>query len=295
MRLTPLALFIAIFALGGFSARAECVNDYRSNKNAGILITDFTITGTQTISTTDLARITREMIGSCFDENSEEMEERVRASFQDRGYFAVEVKSLRFKPRDPLGVPKAVTLEGEVSEGARYKLAEITFVENHALSSETLRQQFPLKRGDLFERGKVATGLQSLRKLYGTHGFLDSTAIPETTFGSNATANLNISIQEGPQYHMGKLETVGDKQLAAKLGAEWNLAEGDVYDRTYIDQFLEVNRDSLPVGFSRANVQTIQNCPDALVEVRLILDPAEETSHAEPKNVPCEHHHDVSK
>jgi outer membrane protein assembly factor BamA len=295
MRLTPWALFAAILAHAGFSASTECVNDHRSNKNAGILITDFTIAGTQTISTTELADITRDMIGSCFDENSEEMEERVRASFQDGGYFAVEVKSLRFKPRDPLGVPKPVTLEGEVSEGARYKLAEITFVENHAFSSETLRQQFPLKRGDLFRRGKVASGLQSLRKLYGTHGFLDWTAVPETTFGSSATVNLNISSREGHQYHMGKLETVGDKELAAKLRANWNLAEGEVYDRTYIDQFLEINRDSLPAGFSRANVQTIQNCPDALVEVRLILDPAEETSHAEPKNVPCEEHHDVRK
>ena len=94
---------------------------------------------------------------------------------------------------------------------------------------------------------------------------------------------------------MGKLETVGDKQLAAKLSADWNLAEGDVYDRTYIDQFLEINRDSLPVGFSRSNVQTIQNCPDALVEVRLILDPADETSYAEPKNIPCKDHQNVSK
>jgi len=51
----------------------------------------------------------------------------------------------------------------------------------------------------------------------------------------------------------------------------------------------------LPVGFSRANVQGIQNCPDAVVEVRLIIDPTEDTSHAEPKNVHCEEHHDVSK
>jgi outer membrane protein assembly factor BamA len=235
------------------------------------------------------------MISSCFDEDSEEMEERVRASFQDRGYFKVEVKSLRFKPRDPLGVPKPVTLEGEVSEGARYKLAEITFVENHAFSSEKLRQQFPLKSGDLFERGKVASGLDSLRKLYGTQGFLDFTAVPETKFGSNATTNLNISIQEGPQYHMGKLDIVADKEVAARLRAEWKQAEGDVYDHTYIDQYLDANRDLLPAGFSRANVHIIQNCPDAVVEVRLIIDTAEQTSHAEPKNVPCEDHHDVSK
>lgn len=293
MRLTPWTLFLIIFLSASFLP-AQCVNDNRTNKNAGILVTDFTISGTQTISATDLARITGDLIGSCFDEESEEMEERVRALFQDRGYFKSEVKSLRFKPRDPLGVPKPVTLEGEVSEGARYRLAEITFVQNHAISSQKLREQFPLKKGELFERGKVASGLESLRKLYGTQGFLDFTAIPDTKFGSNATVNLNLSINEGPQYHMGKLETVADKEVAAKLHAEWKLAEGDVYDYYYIEQFLETNRDSLPRGFSRANVHTIQNCPDAVVEVRLLVDPAKDTSQAEPKNVPCEDH-DVSK
>jgi outer membrane protein assembly factor BamA len=294
MRLALWGLFVTLFLSASFLP-AECVNDHRSNKKAGILITDFTITGTQTISATELARITGDMIGSCFDEDSDEMGERVRASFQDRGYFKVEVKSLRFKPRDPLGVPKPVTLEGEVSEGPLYKLGEVMFVENHAFSSEKLRQQFPLKVGDLFERGKVASGLVSLRKLYGTQGFLDFTAIPDTKFASNATASLNISIVEGPQYHMGKLDIVADKEVAGRLRPEWKLTEGDVYDQTYIDEYLQTNRDLLPLGFSRANVHTIHNCPDAVVEVRLIVDPAEDTAHAEPKNVPCEDHHDVSK
>ena len=294
MRLTPWVLFFALFFSTAF-LRAECVNDHRSNKNAGILIADFTITGTQTISATELARITSDLIGSCFDKDSEELEERIRASFQDRGYVTAKVNSLGFKPRDPLGVPKPVTLEAEISDGPRYKFAEITFVENHVLSSDKLREQFPLKRGDLFERGKVASGLQSLRKLYGTQGFLDWTAVPEVEFASNTTANLNISIQEGPQYHMGKLDIVADKEVTARLRREWKVAEGDVYDQTYVDQYLEVNRDLLPAGFSRANVHRIQNCPDAVVEVRLIIDLAEDTSHAELKNVPCEEYHDVSK
>ena len=294
MRLALWTLFFALFLSAAF-LNAECVNDHRSNKNAGILITDFTITGTQTIGATELASITSDLIGSCFDEGSEELEERIRAAFQDRGYFATKVKSLGFKPGDPLGVPKPVTLEAEISDGPRYKLAEITFVENHAFSSEELRKQFPLRRDDVFSRGKVAGGLQSLRKLYSTQGFLDWTAIPDTKFASNARTNLNISILEGPQYYMGKLDIVADEEVSVRLRVEWKLAEGDVYDNTYIDQYLEANRVLLPAGFSRTNVHIIQNCPDAVVEVRLIIDPAEETSHAEPKNVPCKDHHDVSK
>jgi outer membrane protein assembly factor BamA len=294
MRLTLWALFFALFFPAAF-LRAECGNDYRSNKNAGILITDFTITGTQTIGATELADITSDLIGSCFDDNTEELEERIRASFQNHGYFAAKVKSLGLKPRDVLGVPKPVTLETEVSDGLKYKLAEITFIENHAFSPEELRKQFPLRRGDVFSRGKIAGGLESLRKLYGTEGFLDWTAIPDTKFASNGTVNLNISIQEGPQYHMGKLDIVADDEVSVRLRAGWKLAEGAVYDHTYIDQYLDANRDSLPAGFSRANVHIIQNCPDAVVEVRLIIDTAEQPSHAEPKNVPCKEHHDVSK
>jgi outer membrane protein assembly factor BamA len=185
-------------------------------------------------------------------------------------------------------------LEGEVSEGIRYKLAEITFVENHAFSSEKLREQFPLKKGKLFERGKVGIGLVSLRKLYRTHGSLDFIAIPDTKFGSNGTANLIISIIEGPQYHMGKLDIVADQEVSARLRQEWKLAEGDVYDQTYIDQYLEANRDLLPAGFSRDSIQTSQNCPNAVVGVRLVID-LSDTSRAEPKNVPCEEHHDPLK
>jgi outer membrane protein assembly factor BamA len=294
MRLTPWTLSLAFFLSATF-LRADCVNDHRSNKNAGILITDFTITGTQTIGGTELADITSDLIGSCFDDNTEELGERIRASFQNRGYFVAKVKSLAVKPSDQLGVPKPATLEAEVSDGLQYKLAEITFVENHSFSPQELREQFPLKRGDVFSRGKIAGGLMSLRKLYTTKGFLDWTAIPDTRVASNGTASLNISIQEGPQYHMGKLEIVADEEVAARLRAEWKLAEGAVYDQTYIFRYLDANRDLLPAGFSRANVHITQNCPDAVVEVRFIINTAEKTSHVEPKNVPCKEHRDAPK
>jgi len=267
---------------------AQCAKDNREDKKPGILITDFTVTGTTTISATELARITNDMIGACFNDDSEEMEERLRAAFQDRGYFQVEVKSLRFKPRDPLGVPKPVALEGEVSEGPRYRLAEVTFENNRAFSSQKLRDQFPLQKGALFERGKIASGLESLRKLYGTQGYLDYTGIPNTQLGSNGIANLTITLEEGPQYHMGKLDIVAEKDVAGRLRMQWKLAEGDAYDNTYIDEYLTTARDLLPPNFSKANVQTTQNCPDALVQVRLLVDPTQDKSHEELKSIPCE-------
>jgi len=269
---------------------AQCAKDNRTNKNGGIHVIDFTISGTQTISATDLARITAAMIGNCYDEDSDEMGDRVRALFQDRGYFQVEVKSLRVKPRDPLGVPKPVTLEGELSEGARYKLGQVSFVQNLAFTAEELREQFPIKKGALMERTKIAMGLESLRKLYVTRGYLEFVAIPETTFSSNATVDLRVVLEEGPQYHMGKVEIMAEKKRAARLRAEWKLAEGDVYDGSYLDDYLAANHSLLPANFGRADVQIIQNCPEALIHLRLIVDPTQNTSTSVPKSVPCEEH-----
>jgi outer membrane protein assembly factor BamA len=293
IRLRPAAILFAFLFCASFLL-ADCAQDHRDNKDGGIRVTDFTISGTQAVSATELADITGNFIGACFNDDSEELGERIRAQFQDRGYFTVEVKHVSFKPGDPLGNPKPVTIEADVAEGPRYKLADITFLNNHAFSGQRLREVFPLKTGDVFGRSKVASGLESLRKLYSKSGYLDFTAVPETDFSSNATASLKVSVQEGPQYHMGKLEIAAAKEPAGRLRLEWKLPEGAVYDRSYLDQYIEANRDLLPAGFTRQDVQTVSDCPHALIDLKLIIDPAEDKS-PQPKDIPCESTNDDPK
>ena len=211
-------------------AGAQCAKDNRENPKGGILVTDFTITGTQTVSATELARMTGELTGNCFNDDTDEIGERVRALFQNRGYFLVEVKSVKLKPGDPLGIPKPVTMEADVVEGPKFRLAEISFRGYHAFSGDQLRQQFPMKTGAVFEREKVAAGLESLRKFYGTHGYLDMAAIPETEPSSNAMMHLSLTFQEGPQYRLDKVEFVGKKEMISRLQVQWKLAAGTVYE-----------------------------------------------------------------
>jgi outer membrane protein assembly factor BamA len=84
------------------------------------------------------------MIGGCFDEDSDEMGERVRAGFQDVGYFTVEVKNVKLKAGDPLGAPKPVTMEAEVEEGPLYRVGEINIGGYRAFPAHELRQEIPL-------------------------------------------------------------------------------------------------------------------------------------------------------
>lgn len=282
-------LLVAFVFLAAF-LRAQCTKDqdHRTTKNSGLLITDFTITGTQTLSSDELTTIASELVGSCFDENSDELEERVQSSFKNRGYFSAEVKTLHIRPSDPIAVPKPVVLEADVLEGPRYTLAEIGFVGNHAVSTPALRSGFPLKKGDLFGRNKIAGGLDALRDLYLSMGFIDFTAIPDTQNLSNATVILSVSVMEGQQYHMGKLEIFGKKEVADRLRTEWQLPEGAVFDMTYLDKYIGSNRSLLPPEFQREHMQLVRDCRNATVDVRLPLDAMDPRSQSVPKDLGCD-------
>lgn len=138
------------------------------------------------------------MVGHCFNEDNDELKERLRNKFQNKGYFQVEVKNLEVKVVDPLVTPKPVVVLFEADEGARFKTGEITFVENHAFTSAQLRDGFALKRSDWFSREKIGAGLSSLVTLYGASGHLDSWSVPDTEFGFENTINLKVTISEGP-------------------------------------------------------------------------------------------------
>lgn len=285
------SFFVCVFLSTFLHAECKGKNDHRSGKTSGLLITDFAITGTHTLSSSELARIRREMTGGCFNEDSEELGERVRNVFQNRGYFTAIVKSISIKPGDPLAVPKPVTLEADVEEGPLCKIAEIKFTSNRAFDAAKLRSAFPLKKGDVFVRDQIAGGLVALRNLYGSEGFLDFVMIVDDSISPEASVDLNLSIEEGPQYHMGKLRVLAKKELAEKLQMGWHLPEGAVFDDNYIDKYIREHRSLLPKGFARDGMQVVRNCPEATVDVRLPLD-TESMLQSPPKSVACEKHDD---
>jgi hypothetical protein len=285
----PLLFWIVFICCALTEALAgQCAQDHRTNKKAGIVVNDLSIAGPTTLTSDELAEITAEFTGSCFDEDSDAIGLRLRSPFQNRGYFAVEVKGVHWKASDPLGVPKPVVMEAEVAEGPRYKFGEIGFVNNHAFTVERLRQEFPVKTGDWFSRDKVASGLEGLRKLYGSDGFLDYMAIPETHPSSNGTIGLTTSIDEGPQYRLDKIEFLAKKELGLNLRMQWRLDAGSVYNDNYTQEFIDSNRDLLPQGFNGRQVQLVRDCPAALVQARFIIDAAEAAANPAAKDVPCE-------
>ena len=247
--------------------------DYRLEKKGGIVVEHVELRGTRAMDSTQLGEVSGYFVGSCFNENAGEIGERIRDQFQQRGYYKAKVENVSIKARDPLALPKPVTVEAEVTEGPLYRLSRLDFVGNRAFTSEQLAAQFTLKTGDPFRTNTVRSGLAALRKLYGSQGYLDFKAIPMPEPNSEAAVALKISVEEGKQYRMGKLEIAGEKEKSDLLATKWSLPEGAPFDASYVDKFVDENKSLLPEGFQQRNsIRVVRNCRERTVAVYVALD-----------------------
>ncbi len=177
----------------------------------------------------------------------EEDTERVRAEYQNRGYFKVLVDDPKTEIHDtghtgfhvPLiqpGLGKSVDITMPIEEGDRYHLASITFKNNKAIQSiAALRSLFPMKDGDIFSREKVAKGLENLRKAYGTDGYINFTSVPDTKFDdAKKTVDLVIDVDEGKQFYVRRIEFQGNTTTRDKvIRREIALEEGQIYNSRF--------------------------------------------------------------
>jgi outer membrane protein insertion porin family len=174
----------------------------------------------------------------------EEDTERVRAEFQNRGYFKVVVEDPKTEIHDtghtglhiPLiqpGAGKSVDITMPIEEGARYHLGTVTFKNNKAIRNvNALRSLFPIKDGDIFSREKIAKGLENLRKAYGEAGYINFTSVPDTKFDDEKkTVDLIIDVDEGKQFYVRRIEFQGNTTTRDKvIRREIALEEGQVYN-----------------------------------------------------------------
>ena len=174
----------------------------------------------------------------------EEDTERVRAEYQNRGYFKATVSDPKTEIHDtghkggriPLvqsGPGKAVDITMPIEEGDKYRLGKITFKNNKTLTNNAaLRNLFPLKDGDVFSREKIAKGLENLRKAYGEYGYINYTGVPSTTFDDEKkVANLEIDIDEGKAFYVRRIEFTGNTTTRDKvIRRELALEEGGIYN-----------------------------------------------------------------
>ena len=132
--------------------------------------------------------------------------------YRKNGYSQAEVQ---------WGIEPGNTLRLTIAEGPFTRLGEVTFRGNAHLSSTTLlgyvtggiRERFPDKKKPLpYVESDIKSGVERIRGLYRSEGYLDAVVDPpELVLSPDKTrADIVINIQEGIQYHFGKITFEGD-------------------------------------------------------------------------------------
>jgi outer membrane protein assembly factor BamA len=136
-----------------------------------------------------------------------------------------------------------VSLSVPVEEGPIYLWDKAEWTGNEAMSAAALDETLGFKPGEVLKASKFDKGMIALRRAYGRIGRLNATANPVPTFDDAAArASFKIEIKEGARYTMGNLSIKGlDEENAQMIQDAWKLRRSEVFDASYIDQFLRVD------------------------------------------------------
>src|SRR5579863_2281629 len=173
------------------------------------------------------------------------------------------------------GIPNltVVDVNFAVTPGQRYKLKSLEWSGNQAFPTEVLQKMVHAKPGEPANTVRIGDNLRDIQKLYGSRGYVTATLGVNAEFDDAAsTVALRIEAKEGPVYHMGELAFRGlDNALTAKLRNAWKIRTGEVYDATYLSEYLPIAQKLLPSTLDwETSSHVTANIGDKTVDVDLI-------------------------
>jgi outer membrane protein assembly factor BamA len=127
-----------------------------------------------------------------------------------------------------------------VAPGAIYHWKGVHWTGNTLLSEFTLNGLLAIKPRDVADGMRVEAGWDRIREEYGHRGYLDAATDPLAAYDDQAgTVSYTVRIQEGPQYHFGKMVLTGLSPAGErKLRAAWPIAAGDIFDKAKFEEIL---------------------------------------------------------
>lgn len=126
-----------------------------------------------------------------------------------------------------------------VTEGKIYRLGNVKIEGNSIFSEQQILAIINLKKGEIVDGKQLREALyETLKKFYGAQGFINYSADLDLDLQDNAAnaaegvANFNISIDEGKQFSLRRLEFAGNTFTRDNvLRREMLINEGDIYNQ----------------------------------------------------------------
>ena len=160
-----------------------------------------------------------------------------------------------------------------VSPGTQYKIKSLEWSGNQQFPTDVLQKMVRAKPGEPANMTRIRDNLQDIQKIYASKGYVTASLKADADFDDvGQTVVIRLIVTEGFEYHMGDLEFRGlDNSLTAKLRGAWKIRQGEVYDASYLEEYLPVAHKLLPSSLDwEVASHVTANVHDKTVDVDLI-------------------------
>lgn len=188
-----------------------------------------------------------------------DLDRNVRSYMWSKGYFQARVgqpevvglgiKRTDFIPLITLPIPLLSTKDDTlkivipVTEGKLFRVGELKVEGNSIFSEQQILSFIGLKTGEIANGKRLRDAIyEDLKKAYGSQGFVNYDAEPDTNFKDNPSnpnegiVDITIKIDEGKQFTLRRLEFTGNTFTRDRvMRREFLLNEGDIYNQQYLD------------------------------------------------------------
>ncbi len=176
----------------------------------------------------------------------EEDKEHIREFYQDHGYFTARALDQKVdihpvgggKFRIPLiyrnkpGVAADITLP--IDEGRQYKLRNVNYVgvKLFRVPESLTGRLFQMNTGDVFSTAKLRKGIEHMRDLYGSFGYIDFVPEPDPQpVPGTDQIDVTINVDEGKQFYVRRIDFQGNTTTRDKvIRRELLIDEGDLFN-----------------------------------------------------------------
>jgi outer membrane protein assembly factor BamA len=147
----------------------------------------------------------------------------------------------------------------EIKTGPQYRIGIMQVQDATVFTPSELREQIPLNPGEIYNDDKVWQGIESMRQLYRTKGYIDMTAgVTQSIDESKRLIDAHVEVHEGSQYRVGNVEILGLGSRAENLLRSIP-KPGQIFDSRSLTDFLKENKDVLPVDASENDIITVRS------------------------------------
>ncbi|MFP6641187.1 MAG: POTRA domain-containing protein, partial [Myxococcota bacterium] len=208
------------------------------------VIRQISITGNESLDTDKIEETMTLTTGSTLDYPLlHENDERITQLYKHEGYYLVEVTFSITPVKDG-----SVSVDFDIHEGKKLKLRNIEFVGNEAFSQKELQKKFQTKtwrwyslatswldKTGTYSEPIFTRDLHEVETMYGDQGYLQVDIDEPEVDATEEGLFIRLKIKEGPQFHVGRIEVVGDSTMDLDaLREKVRLNDGDVFSRSYL-------------------------------------------------------------